>query len=93
MLKQLHPNTRCKEVPKDYLTEERDHFRIMLLRNIISHHKYCPFFFRIGSEPRTSLVIDPRKEIQEGSERSAIDELKHFLKLVTDKCQKVIELL
>jgi len=91
LLRQLHPRTRGKLLPQDPYSEEGCHSRIMLLRNRVCHHAHNPFFFRVGSTPRSSLFIDPRNPALGGSEKPAIEELDHFLELVNDKCQQVLK--
>ena len=89
LLEQLHPLTRGRPLPPDPYSEEGCHFRILVLRNQVCHRGHNPFFFRVGSTPRSSLFIDPRNPNLGGSQKPAIDELNHFWKLVNDKCQQV----
>ena len=90
LLEQLHPITRGKPLPLDPYSEEGCHFRILVFRNRVCHQGHNPFFFRVGSIPRSSLFIDPRNGNLGGSQKPAIDELWHFWKLVNDKCQQVL---
>lgn len=90
LLEQLHPTTRGRPLPPDPYSEEGCHFRILVLRNRVCHHGHNPFFFRVGSTPRSSLFIDPRNPNLGGSLEPAIDELNRFWKLVDDKCQQVL---
>lgn len=91
LLEQLHPITRRRPLPPDPYSDEGCHFRILLLRNCACHQRDYPFFFRVGSTPPSSLVIDPRDIHSAGSKESVIDELNHFWKLVDDKCQQVLQ--
>jgi len=90
LLEQLHPRTRGRPSPPDPYSEEGCHFRILVLRNRVSHRGLNPFLFRAGSTPRSSLFIDPRNPDLDGSQKPAIDELNHFWNLVNDKCQQVL---
>jgi len=90
LLRQLHPRTRGRPLPQDPYSEEGYHFRIILLRNRVCHQAHNPFFFRVGSPPRSSLFLDPRSPALGGSEKPAFEELEHFWKLVNDKCQQVL---
>ena len=93
LLKALHPRTRGKKLPADAYSEEGSHFRILLLRNYVSHQRDSPFFFRQGSEPRSSLELDPRCGRLGGSKRAALCELQLFHELVSKKCTQILELL
>lgn len=90
LLGQLHPPTRGISVPANPYSEDGCHFRIIAFRNYVCHKGHNPFFFRVGSTPRSSLLIDPRNRDLGGSQIPAIDELKHFWKLINDKCQQVL---
>lgn len=90
LFEQLHPSTRGRPLPPDPYSEKGCHFRILVFRNQVCHRGHNPFFFRIGSTPRSSLFIDPRNPNLGGSQKPAVDELNHFWKLVNDKCQQVL---
>ncbi len=93
LLEALHPRTQGKKLPADAYSEEGSHFRILLMRNHVSHQKDSPFFFRQGSEPRSSLELDPRRPHLGGSNRAVLCELKLFHELVSTKCDKILALL
>ena len=96
LLVELHPDTGEKsEPPDDWYSDEGCHYRIVVLRNRVSHHGNNPFFFSVGAGLKTSthLFLDPRQPQRDRSERPAIEELNRFLQLVDDKCAQVIECL
>jgi len=93
LLKQLYPRTRRMPLPPDPYSDKGCHFRIIVFRNRVCHHRDNPFFFRAGSELQCSLFVDPRDTSIGGSKKPALDELNHFWELVNDKCQRVLALL
>jgi hypothetical protein len=93
LLNQLHPTTRNRYLTVDPYSDEGCHFRIMVFRHRVCHHGDNPFFFRLGSLPKSSLFIDPRNRNMGGSEKAVFDELEKFWNLIYDKCQRAIQLL
>lgn len=90
LLDKLYPTTRNKPLPQDPYSEEGCHFRILVMRHWVCHYSHNPFAFRLGSMPPTSLFIDPRNRSLGSWQKSALDELYHFLELVNDKCQQIL---
>ena len=90
LLAELYPRTRGTPLPLNPYSDEGSHFRILVLRHWVCHYGHNPFFFRIGSTPRSSLFLDPRDQTLNGSQRPAIDELNHFWELINSKCQQII---
>lgn len=90
----LHPKARA--LPKDPYSEEGSLLRIRLLRNRVCHHKRNPFVMYIGSEQgpdATRLFLDPRdRGEKEGSIKPATEELTHFWRLVSEKCEQVLSM-
>ena len=93
LLKTLHPRTQGRKLPADPYSEEGSHFRILVLRNYVSHHRNSPFFFRQGSSPRSSLELDPRCGSLGGSKRAALCELQLFHDLVSTKHDQILTML
>ncbi len=92
ILSKLHPQTHGKPLMKDPYSEEASHFRIILLRNRVCHHGRNPFHFQTGS-PSCSLFLDPRdRQEKDGSNKSTIEELSHFWRLVNDKCEQILSI-
>ena len=97
LIAQLHPYTRQKPLPSNPYSEEGSHFRIMLLRNFVSHIKNNPFLFYATVEPPTpaSLILDPRLDPnnRQPSKYLVFDEMTIFHDLVTAKCQRALKAL
>jgi hypothetical protein len=100
LLLELHPSTRKRPLPTDPYSEESSHFRIMLLRNFVSHIRHNPFSFciSIGSDtsPSAHFFLDPRKHYvpqdrRTPSKREAIEEMITFLGVVRSKCDMVLK--
>lgn len=94
LLSQIHPYTRGKKLHGALYSDDNSHFRIMILRHRVCHHGDNPFHFRLGgSLPCASLFIDPRDPSLGGSEKHVFDELDIFFSLISEKTEKVLQLL
>lgn len=90
LLDKLYPTIGNRPLPRDPYSEEGCHSRILIMRHWVCHYSHNPFAFRLGSMPPTSLFINPRNRSLGSSQKSALDELYHFLELVNDKCQQIL---
>lgn len=96
----LHMRVKGEPVPSDPYSDEGYVFRLLNYRHQVSHRGRNPFYFRIGSEPTASLLLDPRIPAQElvGTERnpsmmSAPEELSYMFNLIERRCDEILELL
>ncbi len=98
LLSQLHPTTRNKPLPTDPYSEDGSLFRVLLLRNFVSHIRHNPFNFALSlpeGDRSAHLFLDPRephqpKDQRTPSKREAFDELVGFLELITSKCNRIL---
>jgi hypothetical protein len=100
VLAQLHPTTRNKPLPNDPYSDEGSHFRIMLIRNFVSHIRHNPLNMNVyvggPGAPSANLLLDPRlphvpQDQRTPSNREVFEELALFLDLVMCKCDLVLK--
>jgi hypothetical protein len=87
----LCQQTRNQPVPADPYGEDGLIFRAYLYRHMVTHRQMARFVYRIGGEPATSLLIDPRDSripvpSENFSTRFVDDELSRMLAVVRDRC-------
>jgi hypothetical protein len=89
----LTARTQGEPLPPNPYSDNSYIFRIRNYRHQVTHRRRNPFFFRAGSAPATSLVLDPRDREQIASERSLEDEVRYMLNLVHNRCEEILALL
>ena len=91
----LNPNTRRDPLPKNPYEEEGLLYRVFNYRHHVTHRGRSPFYYRVGDLPETSLVLDPREDLETRtpSGERLQDELRRMYGLVAEKCQSIIKAL
>jgi hypothetical protein len=92
-LSALYAYTKGAPLPADPYSDDGYIFRLWNYRHQVAHRGGNAFYFRIGSEPRTSLFLDPRHTDIGPSEKSAQEELYKIFQLVKSGCGEVLGIL
>ncbi len=66
----LYASTRGRPLPADPYSDEGYIFRAYNYRHLVTHRRRFPLLFRMGSEPPTSFILDPRLEAGQGPNHS-----------------------
>ncbi len=97
----IHPEIDDNNLPPDPYSELGCHTRIIIYRNFTTHRSYNPICFKTDTwavhlyfyPNNPSWLLDPNDRNSNLSNKTMINEMEYFFKLVKDKCEKVIKLI
>lgn len=88
----LYPRTRNTTPPTDPYSEEGNHYRIFIYRNLVTHRAFNPITVKIPARS-VHLILYPNLPVSNPSDKSIIEEMEIFLELIKEKCKKIINML